>query len=57
MKARTIPVRRFRQDLFRIVKRSTPYVITSKGRQEMFLIPYEDIVRLVELLENSRSRR
>lgn len=55
MRAKTIAVRQFREDIFNIVKRKETYVITSNGKQEMFLIPYEDVIELMDILEESKD--
>jgi len=55
MKAKTMPVRRVREDIFNIVKQDEPLLITNNGKQEMFLIPYEDVIELMEILEDSKD--
>ena len=55
MKAETIGAKRLREEIFTIVKEKKTYVITNKGKQEMFLIPYEDVIELMEILEESKD--
>lgn len=53
--AKTIGVRDLRENLTKIVKNNKPYLVVKHGERKMFLVPYEDIVDLIEILEESKD--
>jgi hypothetical protein len=55
LKAKPIAVKNLRKDLFNIVKGKEPYLVTTDGERQMFLLPYEDVIEILETLEESRD--
>ena len=54
LKVQSINTTTLRKDIFNIVRKGKPYVITN-GEEKMFLLPYEDVVELIEIMEESRD--
>ena len=51
LKAKHIGVKSFRTHLSRLVRDQEPYVITYRGHPQDFVIPYDDMVEFIEILE------
>lgn len=55
LKAKHIAAKNLRENIFKILGGTKRFIAMKNGKPEMFLIPYEDMVELVEMLEESKD--
>ena len=51
LKAKHIGVKSFRTHLSKFIRSREPYIVTDRGEPQEVLIPYDDLIELVEDLE------
>lgn len=56
-KAKSVGVREDRAKLSRLVGSSSPAIITSHGISKSFLISYDDMLEILEVLEELKDKR
>ncbi len=57
LRAEPIGVKELKNHLSAVLKRSKPRVVTDHNKPRHFLIPYEDMVEIVELLDELSSTK
>ena len=56
VKAKRIGVRRFRNNLSKIVKKHEMFVVTDHGTPASVLLPYDDILEIIDILDELRDK-
>lgn len=56
LKAKSVGVRNFRDSASRFIREHKPIVITERGVPEGLLLPYEDVLELVDILDELNDR-
>lgn len=57
LRAEPIGIRELKTHLSAVLKRARPRVVTERNRPSHFLIPYDDMVEIVEALEELSNAR
>ncbi|MCX5783782.1 MAG: hypothetical protein NTW04_05025 [Elusimicrobia bacterium] len=55
--ARHVGVKELKNNISMLFKTHKPIVATDRGQPTYFLIPYEDIVELIEMIEEARDAK
>jgi antitoxin (DNA-binding transcriptional repressor) of toxin-antitoxin stability system len=56
-KARPVNVREAQAQLSKLIRSKSPSMVLSHGKPVSFLVPYEDMLDLVETLEDLKDKR
>ena len=56
LKARTIGVRNFRNKLSRLIHTHEMFVVTEHGSPTSVLLPYNDVLEIVDILDELRDK-
>ena len=56
LRARTIGVRKFRDNLSRFMRTNDMFVVTEHGNPTSVLLPYDDVMEIVDVLEELNDR-
>lgn len=56
-RARPVNVREAQAKLSRLIRSKTPSLVLSHGKPVSFLVPYEDMLDLIEMTEELKDRR
>jgi len=56
LKARTIGVRNFRDKLSRLIHSHEMFVVTEHGSPTSVLLPYDDVLEIVDILDELRDK-
>lgn len=56
LRAGHIGVKELKTHLSQVLKVERPWVVTDRGQPTRFLLPYDDVVELVEMLEELSDR-
>ena len=57
LKARTVGVRNFRNKISRFIKSHEMFVVTEHGSPASVLLPYEDVLEIVDVLDELRDKK
>jgi len=57
LKAESVGVREFRDNASKIIKKHKPVVITAHGKKESVLVPFDDMLEIIEILDELQDER
>lgn len=56
LRAKSVGVRNFRDSVSRFIGKHEPFIITERGTPASVLLPYEDVLEIVDVLEELEDK-